>query len=171
MEHIIVRIIGFNQAELFFGFLEHLFSFPQPFLSVLVHRLTLKSKSLSGENHSQIMQHKARKPEKCHSLFLHAEAAKSLWAQVEIVTIKKYNETQIVCEWNHWNKFSPSLYVLFKYEARKKFHRIKWRMENYLKTALIPSSRIVAAKFLNFSNCSAESLVSIVGLSIECFDV
>lgn len=78
MKHIIVRIIGFNQAELFLGFLEHLFSFLQPFLSVLVHRLTLKSKSLSGENHSQIMQHKARKPEKCHSLFLHAEAAKSL---------------------------------------------------------------------------------------------
>jgi hypothetical protein len=47
-EHIIVRIIGFNQAELFFGFLEH------PIPNPNVHRLTLKSKSLSGECYKTI---------------------------------------------------------------------------------------------------------------------
>lgn len=52
MEHIIVEIIGFNQAELFLGLLEQLF--PSPAFPEFVRRLTLKSKSPSGEYYKTI---------------------------------------------------------------------------------------------------------------------
>lgn len=126
MEHIIVRIIGFNQAELFLGF---------P-LSLRSNQSLLLANST--ETIRKLCNIKLENPKNAVSVSPPPRGAcvrsckKLMSSTSSLVTIKKYRNSLR----NHWNKFRKA-YMLYL-NTRRESHRIEWGSANCIISFRLP---------------------------------